>query len=67
MNAVRRDAAMPANLTNHARKNWVMWQATSDAYDAEHAGALSGDLAMAWGLWRVPESQLHILRDVARL
>jgi len=42
-----------------------MWEAQSDDYESRHAEALSGQLAMSWGLWRVPEAQLRILGDVA--
>ena len=52
------------SLTPHARKNLAMWQAQSDAYEAQHAKAISGDLAMAWGMWRIPEADLRILGDV---
>jgi ubiquinone/menaquinone biosynthesis C-methylase UbiE len=59
------DQGQPAPLTEHALKNRSMWEAQSDEYDSQHAEALSGHLAMAWGLWRIPESQLHILGEVA--
>lgn len=52
-------------LTAHAQKNHEMWEATSDAYEARNAEALSGENAMAWGLWRIPESELRVLGDVA--
>lgn len=60
-------ADQPARLvlSEHAHKNWLMWEASSDAYDQQHAEALAGDKAMAWGLWRIPEAELHILGDVA--
>jgi ubiquinone/menaquinone biosynthesis C-methylase UbiE len=41
-----------------------MWEATSDSYEQQHAAALSADDAMAWGLWRIPEAELHVLGDV---
>jgi ubiquinone/menaquinone biosynthesis C-methylase UbiE len=52
-------------LSEHARKNRVMWEASSDSYEQRHAASLAGKNAMAWGLWRVPEVELHILGDVA--
>jgi len=52
-------------LTAHARKNRAMWQASSDNYDQLHAEELSGKKAMAWGMWRIPETELHILGEVA--
>jgi ubiquinone/menaquinone biosynthesis C-methylase UbiE len=54
-----------APLSEHARKNLAMWETTSDSYDQRHAQVLSGELAMAWGLWRIPEAELHILGEVA--
>ena len=53
-------------LSEHARKNRAMWQATSDSYEQRHAASLAGRNAMAWGLWRIPETELHILGDVAQ-
>src|SRR5437588_12709697 len=52
-------------LSEHARKNRAMWEASSDSYEQQHATALSGEKAMAWGMWRIPEEELHILGDVA--
>src|SRR5207237_7188382 len=52
-------------LSEHARKNRAMWEASSDSYEHQHATALSGEKAMAWGMWRIPEEELHILGDVA--
>src|SRR5579871_1304393 len=53
-----------SNLSEHARKHRPMWEATSDEYQQRHDAALSGEHAMAWGLWRIPEAQLHILGEV---
>src|ERR1700694_2563621 len=52
-------------LSEHARKNRVMWEATSDSYEERHAASLAGKNAMAWGLWRVPEAELRIFGEVA--
>ena len=54
----------PLTLSAHARKNRAMWEATSDSYEQQHAAALSANDAMAWGLWRIPEAELHVLGDV---
>ncbi len=54
-----------SGLSDHARKNRAMWQATSDSYQERHAASLAGKNAMAWGLWRIPEAELHILGEVA--
>ena len=52
-------------LSEHAQKNRAMWETTSDSYQQAHALDLSGDKAMAWGTWRIPEAQLQILGEVA--
>src|SRR2546421_11836211 len=52
-------------LSEHARKNRAMWEASSDSYEQRHALALSGEKAMAWGMWRIPEEELHVLGEVA--
>jgi ubiquinone/menaquinone biosynthesis C-methylase UbiE len=54
-------------LSAHALKNRAMWEKTSDEYEERNAAALSGDHAMAWGLWRIPETELQVLGDVAGL
>ena len=51
-------------LSDHARKNRVMWEASSDSYEERHALALSGEKAMSWGMWRIPEEELQVLGDV---
>ncbi len=52
------------DLTEHARKNRASWDASSDAYQAEH-GAQLGRAPLAWGIWSIPESGLNVLGDVA--
>src|SRR5947209_802397 len=49
----------------YVKINRSFWNAYSDAYDEEHASVLSDEQAMAWGLWRIPESELQVLGDVA--
>jgi ubiquinone/menaquinone biosynthesis C-methylase UbiE len=44
-------------------KNRSFWNSTSDAYQGTH-GATLAERAMAWGVWRVPESELGILGRV---
>src|SRR5262245_58752557 len=46
------------------QKNRAFWNSTSDAYQAAH-GEILAQTAMAWGVWRVPESALNVLGDVA--
>src|SRR5262249_48292397 len=52
------------HLSEHARKNRAMWEASSDKYEQHHEADLSGENALAWGLWRIPEAELHILGEV---
>jgi hypothetical protein len=52
-------------LSEHARKNRAMWEASSDSYEQRHAISLSGEKAMAWGIWRIPEAELQVLGEVA--
>jgi len=52
-------------LSEHARKNRALWEASSDRYEQRHALALSGEKAMAWGMWRIPEEELQVLGEVA--
>ena len=63
-NSDDRDTNNLAPLTEHARKNQRMWEAQSDDYENRHVEALSGNLAMSWGLWRIPEAELHVLDPV---
>jgi SAM-dependent methyltransferase len=44
--------------------NRAFWNAFSDEYQATH-GDLLTRTAMAWGVWRIPESELNVLGDVA--
>ncbi len=53
------------HLPEHVQKNRAMWEASSESYEEQHAAALSGVYAMTWGLWRIPESKLHVLGEVA--
>ena len=55
----------PSELPEHVRKNREMWNTTSDGYEQIHASALTGEHAMAWGNWRIPEAELHVLGEVA--
>jgi ubiquinone/menaquinone biosynthesis C-methylase UbiE len=52
-------------LPYHVRKNKDMWEATSDAYEQRQAQSLGGENTLAWGLWRIPESELNVLGAVA--
>lgn len=46
-----------------AATNRAWWNRESDAYQAEHGGGLS-ETARAWGVWRIPESELSVLGEV---
>jgi SAM-dependent methyltransferase len=48
-----------------ARVNRDAWDRTAADYQREHGQGLKGDAALAWGLWRVPEAEVHALDDVA--
>ncbi len=54
----------PNDLTEHARRNQASWDASSDAYQAEHGQQLADSRGMAWGTWQVQESELKVLGDV---
>ena len=58
-----RDAKSSRSLSD-ARRNRRAWDADSEGYQKKHGRALSGDKAMAWGLWRIPESELGVLGSV---
>ncbi len=45
------------------RTNRDYWNATSDGYQDAHGDSLSAT-ALAWGVWRIPESELGILGAV---
>jgi SAM-dependent methyltransferase len=48
-----------------ARRNRAGWDAISDDYQAKHSAHLTGDKADAWGVWRIPESELQVLGNVS--
>lgn len=48
----------------HTKKNAAYWDRTSDDYQRTHAEQLNKK-ALAWGVWAIPEAELHILGDVA--
>ena len=59
------DSLEVSQLPQYVQKNREMWNATSNEYEQRAASVLSGELAMAWGLWRIPEAELHVLGEVA--
>lgn len=54
---------MSKRLSEHAAKNRASWDASSDEYEATHATQLERD-PRSWGVWQLPEDELHILGDV---
>lgn len=48
----------------HVERNRAFWDADADAYQAVHGEALA-HAPLAWGVWRIPESELRVLGDVA--
>jgi len=59
------DDTLPPSLTAHAARNRASWDASSDEYQARHGGMLAASGGFAWGTSQIPESELHVLGDVA--
>jgi SAM-dependent methyltransferase len=53
-----------AGLIGHADNNRAAWNADADAYQARHGGQLAAGSGMGWGVWHLPESELHVLGEV---
>jgi SAM-dependent methyltransferase len=53
-------------MTDHERRNRAFWDADADDYQAAH-GALLAAHPKAWGVWRIPESELRVLGDTKGL
>jgi SAM-dependent methyltransferase len=51
-------------VTSHVEHNRAFWDADADSYQDAHGDALAR-APLAWGAYRVPESELQILGDVA--
>jgi ubiquinone/menaquinone biosynthesis C-methylase UbiE len=51
-------------VKDHVRHNRKTWDAASAEYQAAHDGALT-QRPLAWGAYRIPESELQVLGDVA--
>lgn len=48
----------------HIARNRAFWDADADTYQEVHGEELA-TRPLAWGAWRRPESELHVLGDVA--
>ena len=46
-----------------AERNRTFWDATADEYQATQ-GVQLGEHGAAWGVWQIPEDELHILGEV---
>jgi SAM-dependent methyltransferase len=53
------------DLSQHERQNRAAWNADADDYQARHGTQLEESTGLAWGTTQIPESELHILGDVA--
>ena len=53
--------------TDDVRKNRVAWEADSAGYQERNASQLDRWDRLAWGVWDIPEDDLHALGDVAGL
>lgn len=51
-------------LSEHAAKNRAFWDNWSDEYQAVNGPQLN-TRPLAWGVWALPEDELHVLGDVA--
>jgi SAM-dependent methyltransferase len=49
--------------SNHVDLNRAFWEKDSDEYQAAHGAALAAT-PLAWGAYRIPESELQVLGDV---
>ena len=50
-------------LSDHARQNRAAWDAEAEAYQERNAKAIEHD-APHWGMWQLPESELHALGEL---
>src|SRR5215216_3049043 len=53
-------------VSKYERRNREFWDADADDYQAVHGGELTAR-PLAWGAWRIPESDLGVLGDVGGL
>ena len=59
-----KSASEPRSLTPHADRNRLAWNASSDEYQSRNGPHLKASGGMAWGVWQIPESRLHVLGDI---
>jgi SAM-dependent methyltransferase len=53
--------------TEHVRRNRTHWEGESDAYQERNAAQLDRWDRLAWGVWDVPEDDVHALGEVRGL
>jgi SAM-dependent methyltransferase len=53
-----------AELPEYVRRSRASWERRSDAYQQRHGALLEQHEGRAWGVWRIPESELHVLGAV---
>jgi SAM-dependent methyltransferase len=53
--------------TEHVRRNRTHWEGESDAYQERNRSQLNRWDLLAWGVYDVPEDEIHALGDVAGL
>lgn len=54
---------MPRRMSEDFERNRRAWDAASDAYQAAHGAQLAA-APEAWGVWSLPETELHMLGEV---
>lgn len=52
-------------LTGHAAVNKAAWETEAHEYEASGRRGWSGEREPSWGVWHIPEAELHALPDVA--
>jgi SAM-dependent methyltransferase len=57
--------AFDTSLPAHARRNRAWWDADSERYQAVVGQQLHDSGGAAWGVWQIPEAELHVLGDVS--
>jgi SAM-dependent methyltransferase len=60
-------AAAAAGESDYVARNRALWERQSDPYQQRHGRQLDEHGGRAWGAWRIPEAELHVLGDVAGL
>jgi SAM-dependent methyltransferase len=59
------DELFNASLPDYAARNRAHWDAAAAGYQADQGRQLVESGGLAWGVWQIPEADLHVLGDVA--